>query len=116
MSMAYVKKPPNSAVTIGAIVMLVTLAGILLVKYTYEGPGIGDTWPALFIGAGLCCVLGGMLELGIGVMAGFGLWLAANLNWVSGTKLWPFLVLVVALLVAVGYMRARHSHDQEKKG
>jgi hypothetical protein len=101
---------------VGGIAMIVTFAGILLVKYTYEGPGVGDTWPAIGIAAGLCFLLGGMLEMGLVMMSGFGLWLGANLGWMSGKKLWPFLLLVVALLVAVGYIRARAEHDKQAKG
>jgi len=97
-------------------VMIVTLAGILLVKYTYEGPGVGDTWPALGIAAGVCLLVSGMLEAGIFLMAGFGLWLGANLDWVSGKKLWPFVLLLVAVLVAVGYIRARSESDKKAKG
>lgn len=114
--MAYVKKPPSAALAVGAIAMIVTLAGILLVKYTYEGPGLGDTWPALGIAVGVCFLVGGMLEMGLFLMAGFGLWLGANLDWVSGKSLWPFLLLLVAVLVAVGYIRARAEHDKQAKG
>ena len=114
--MAYVKKPPSAGLAVGAIAMIVTVAGMLLVKYTYEGPGIGDTWPAVGIAVGVCLLVSGMLEAGIFLMAGFGLWLGANLDWVSGKKLWPFVLLLVAVLVAVGYIRARSEHDKKAKG
>jgi hypothetical protein len=113
---SYVKKPPSAALAVGAIAMIVSLAGILLVKYTYEGPGVGDTWPTLGIAAGLCFLVGGMLEMGLFLMAGFGLWLASNLRWLSARSFWPFLLLLVALLVAVGYIRARAEHDKQAKG
>lgn len=114
--MAYVKKPPSAALAVGSIAMIVTFAGILLVKYTYEGPGLGDTWPALGMAVGVCLLVSGMLEAGILLMAVFGLWLGANLDWVSGSKLWPFVLLLLAVLVAVGYIRARAEHDKKAKG
>jgi uncharacterized membrane protein (DUF485 family) len=114
--MAYVKKPPNAALAVGSIVMLLTLAGIYLAKNNYGGPGLGDTWPALGMAVGVCFLVGGMLEMGILLTAGFGLWLGANLDWLSGTQLWPFILVLIALLVAVGYIRARAEHDKKAKG
>jgi len=107
------KQPASAGKAVGAIVMLVIIAGMFLSAYTYNGPGLGKTWPALFIGAGFWFLLGGLLEMGIGVMAFFGLWLSSNLWGLSFGKLWPFLILLVAVLVAVGFIRARASGEQK---
>lgn len=106
------KKPASAAMALGAILMLVVVAGMFLSAYTYDGPGLGKTWPALLIVAGLWFVFGGLLEMGVGIMGLFGLWLASNITDVSFRKLWPFLILLVAVLVAVGFIRARSSGEK----
>jgi len=105
------KKPASAGMAVGAILMLVVVAGMFLSAYTYDGPGLGQTWPALFIGVGVWFLLGGLLEMGIGLMGLFSLWLVSNLGYASFSKLWPFLILLVAVLVAVGYIRSRASSD-----
>ncbi|MDX9999966.1 MAG: hypothetical protein RBU30_01590 [Polyangia bacterium] len=107
------KKPASAGMAFGAILMLVVVAGMFLSAYTYPGPGIGKTWPAIFIGVGVWFVLGGLLEAGLGIMGLFGLWLASNVTNLSFSKLWPFLILLVAVLVAVGFIRARSSSEQK---
>lgn len=112
--MARAKSPPNAAVAAGVILMLVIFGAMLIVRYTYGGPGLGKTWPALLIGVGICLAIGGLLEMGIGLAALFGVWLAANLDYITFSKVWPFVIILVAVLVAVGYIRARAAHDKEK--
>ena len=111
--MARAKSPPNAAVAAGVILMLVTFAVLLIVRYTYDGPGLGKTWPGLIIGVGICFAIGGLLEMGLGIIALFSVWLASNLDYITFSKVWPFVVLLVAVLVAVGYIRARAASDKE---
>jgi NADH:ubiquinone oxidoreductase subunit 6 (subunit J) len=47
-------------------------------------------------------------------MAIFGLWLVHNLGRHAFSDYWPFFILLVAVLVAVGFLRARASADKEK--
>jgi hypothetical protein len=108
------KKSASSGITIGVIVMLVIFAGQMLSHFTYKSHGFGTTWPALVMGVGIAFVIGGLLEMGVGIMAIFGLWLAHNLGWVAFWDYWPFFILVVAVLVAVGFLRARSASDNEK--
>lgn len=105
------KKPASAGVAVGAILMLVVVAGMFLSAFTYDGPGLGKTWPALLMGVGVWLILGGMLEMGIGVIGLFSLWLVSNLGYASFSKLWPFVILLVAVLVAVGYIRSRASSE-----
>ncbi len=112
--MAVEKKKASGGITIGVIVMLVIFAGQMLSQFTYKSYGFGTTWPALIVGIGICFVLGGLLEMGLGIMAIFGLWLVSNLGWLKFWDYWPFFILLVAVLVAVGYMRARAAADKEK--
>ena len=105
------KKPASGGVAVGAILMLVAIAGMFLSAYTYDGPGLGKTWPVIFMGVGVWFVLGGLLEMGIGIVGVFGLWLTHNLGYASFWKLWPFIILLAAVLVAVGYMRSRASSE-----
>jgi len=109
----HVKKPASAAIALGAILMLVVGAGMFLSAYTYDGPGIRQTWPALFIVVGLWFAFGGLLEMGLGIMGLFGLWLTSNVTDVSFRKLWPFLLLLAAVLVAVGFIRARSSGERK---
>ena len=112
--MAREKKTASSGITIGVIVMLVIFAGQMLSHFTYKSHGFGTTWPALLMGVGVAFVIGGLLEMGVGIMAVFGLWLAHNLKWVAFWDYWPFAILLVAVLVAVGFLRARGTSDKEK--
>ena len=105
------KKPASAGMAFGAILMLAVVAGMFLSSYTYDGPGLGKTWPAIFVAVGVWFVLGGLLEMGVGIMGLFGLWLASNVSDLSFRKLWPFLILLVAILVAVGFVRARSSSE-----
>ncbi len=105
------KKPTSASVALGAIVMLLIVTGMFLSAYTYDGPGLGKTWPALLMGVGLWFLFGGLLEVGLGIVGLFGLWLASNLGYASFGRLWPFLILLVAVLVAVGFIRSRASGD-----
>jgi hypothetical protein len=108
------KKSASSGVTIGVIVMLVIFAVQMLSQFTYKSYGFGVTWPALIMGVGIAFVLGGLLEMGVGIMAIFGLWLAHNLEWLAFWDYWPFAILLVAVLVAVGYLRSRAAAEKEK--
>ncbi len=112
--MAREQKSTSSGATIGGIVMLVIFAGQMLSHFTYKSHGFGTTWPALIMGIGIAFVIGGLLEMGVGIMAIFGLWLAHNLGWVAFWDYWPFFILVVAVLVAVGFLRSRAAADNEK--
>lgn len=105
------KKPASAGVAVGAILMLVAIAGMFLSAYTYDGPGLGKTWPVVFLGVGVWFILGGLLEMGIGIIGLFSLWLTSNLGYASFRKLWPFVILLVAVLVAVGYIRSRASGE-----
>lgn len=112
--MARENKSASSSITMGVIVMLVIFAGQMLSHFTYKSYGFGTTWPALVMGIGVCFVLGGLLEMGMGIMAIFGLWLVHNLELVAFWDYWPFFILLVAVLVAVGFLRARAASDKEK--
>ena len=106
------EKTASAGVAVGAILMLVILAGMMLSKFTFKSYGLSDTWPALLIGVGIWFVLGSMLEMGLGIIALSGMWLAHNLKWIAFWDYWPFLILLVAVLVAVGYIRARAASDK----
>lgn len=100
-------KAPSLLATIGAVFIIVTLGVMLLVRYTFDGPGLGTTWPALFVAAGVVLMMARYLELGIGVTGLFGIFLAANLDAFSLKRAWPFFIIIVAIAVVVGFLRAR---------
>ncbi len=111
--MAREKKTASGGVTVGVILMIVIFAGQMLLQFTYKSHGFGETWPALMVGVGACFILGGLLEMGLGIMALFSLWLVHNLKWVAFWDYWPFTILLVAVLVAVGFLRARAASEKE---
>lgn len=100
-------KAPSLLATIGAVFIIVTIGAMFLVRYTFDGPGLGSTWPALFVAVGLVLLLARYLELGIGVVGLFGIILAANLGAFSLKRAWPFFIIIVAIAVVVGFLRAR---------
>ena len=107
------KAPASAGITVGIIVGLIVIAAMMASHFTYEaGPKLAKTWPALFLAVGAWFVMGSLLEMGLGIIALSGLWLAHNMDYVNFWKMWPFLILLVALLVGVGFIRARASGDK----
>ncbi len=101
------KKPANLKGMVGAVVILASLAGILLVKYTFDGPGIRSTWPVLFIGIGIVLAVAGYYEIALVAVFVFAVILGGNLNIYSLRRAWPFTIAVIPVAVLLGYLRAK---------
>jgi hypothetical protein len=92
---------------LGAVLLFVCLTGILLTKYTFDGPGIGSTWPILLIGVGVVLAVTGYYEIALVITFGFALVLGGNLGLYSLRRAWPFAIAIIPAAVIIGYLRAR---------
>jgi hypothetical protein len=94
---------------VSAVLILLSLAAVFLIN-NFGEVGFGDSWPVLLIAAGLSLALAGYLELGLGIGGVFVLVLLANLDVIAPfSKSWPFVLIWIAVLVVVGFLRARAS-------
>ncbi len=98
----------NRFATVLAFVLIAgTLAVLFVVRYTFDGPGLGTTWPALFVAGGLALGVASYWELAILLAGGFGIVLAANLGAFALRRAWPFALVLAVVAGLVGYLRAR---------
>jgi hypothetical protein len=101
-------KPNMPAIVLSAVVLLGAVASVALVANFSEAHTFGALWPGVAAAVGLSLIFWGYLELGLGVLGVFLLWLLANLGVLPEfTKSWPFTLIWVLILVVVGYLRAR---------
>ena len=89
------------------VVLAGTLAGLLILHYTFDGPGLATTWPALLVAVGVALGIWGYWVLLIIIGGGAGILLAANLGAFSWRRAWPFTVLLIVIAGLVGYLQAR---------
>jgi hypothetical protein len=108
MAVKPIKKP---VAVISAVIILLSLGALFLIN-NFGEVGFGDSWPVLCMAVGLCLAVGGMLELGLGIMGLFLLLLLSELEVFAFAKSWPIILIWVAILVVVGYLRSRF---EEKK-
>lgn len=101
------KRSPSILAAVGAVILIVTIAGVFLVAYTFDGPGFGKTWPALPLSIGLVLMLARYIELGLVVVGLFGMLLMSNLDLLSFRRAWPLCIVIVAIAVLIGFLRAR---------
>jgi hypothetical protein len=101
---------PNKPAQVAAgVLLLCTLAAVALVANFFELT-FGQLWQGLVVGLGVSVMFWGFLELGLGLIGVFGLWLLANLGVLPEFgKSWPFALVWIAVMVVVGFLRARGS-------
>jgi len=92
---------------LGSILVILVLAGMAMTKYTFDGPGFGDTWPMLLVAVGLVLLLARYYELGLSFVGVFGIVLLGTLGTMSLKRGWPFTLVVIAIAAGIGYLRAR---------
>jgi len=91
------------------VLILGAIATVFLIQ-NFGHTGASATWPAIVIAMGVSLALAGYLELGLGVTGVFIIWLLANLRIIPEVgRSWPFFLLVVAIMVIIGFLRARSS-------
>ena len=103
------KKAPVAVIS--AVLMLLSLGALFLLN-NFGEVGFSQSWPLLCMAAGLCLAVGGMVELGLGIMGFFLLLLLSEMGVFAFKKSWPIILIWLAILVVVGYLRSR---TEEKK-
>ncbi|MCD6498918.1 MAG: hypothetical protein J7M25_11555 [Deltaproteobacteria bacterium] len=93
--------------SLGSILVILVLAGMAMSKYTFDGPGFGETWPTLFVAVGLVLLLARYYELGLSFVGVFGVVLLGTLGTMSLKRGWPFTLVVIAIAAGIGYLRSR---------
>jgi hypothetical protein len=92
---------------LAGVILLGSVAAVFLIQ-NFGSWGLGATWPAVVIAAGLCVAMVGYLELGLGVAGIFVIWLLCNLAVIPPVgKSWPFFLIWMAVMVVVGFIRGR---------
>ena len=105
------KKPTSLLGALGAVVLLLSLAGVFLVRYTFDGPGLGVTWPVLPMAIGLVLAMARYFEIALALVGFFGLLLGGNLEAFSFGRAWPFAIVIVVIAVLIGFLRARSGNS-----
>ena len=105
------KEKKTPVAVISAVLMLLSLAALFLLN-NFGEIGFSESWPVLCMAVGLCLAVGGMVELGLGLMGFFLLLLLSELEVFAFKKSWPIILIWLAILVLIGYMRSR---TEEKK-
>ncbi len=93
----------------GFVIIVMALAVMFLIRYTFGGPGLLVTWPLFFVAIALALAVAKYWELGIVLGGVFGVWLAANLGAFPLGRAWPFWLIFVLLAAVVGYLRSRRA-------
>ena len=108
------KNADAASMVIVAVVALVAIATVALVGNFSEFT-FGDLWPVLGIALGFGVAAFGFMELGLGLIGVFGIWLLANLELIPAFgKSWPFALIWIAAVVVIGFLRARaRSHGTD---
>jgi len=105
------KEKKTPVAVISAVLILLSLGALFLLN-NFGDIGFSESWPVLCMAVGLCLAVGGMVELGLGIMGLFLLLLLSELQIFAFGKSWPIILIWLAILVVVGYVRSR---SEEKK-
>jgi hypothetical protein len=80
----------------------------VLLLHNFTAVSFASTWPVILIACGACLAFGGFLELGLVCIGSFLIVLLANLRILPGiARSWPFILIWLALVVLIGYLRSR---------
>ena len=89
------------------LVAIGAVAAVGLVA-NFGGDGFEITWPVLVMGLGLSLAIAGYFELGLLLFGAFLVWLLGNTGVLpTFSKSWPFALIWVAIVLIIGYLRAR---------
>jgi len=100
------KKPGKPVVVISAVIILVSVATLFLLQNFREIP-FANSWPVLPMAVGLCLAVGSMVELGGAILGFFFLVMLSTTDTYPLGKTWPFILIWIAVLVIVGYLRTK---------
>jgi hypothetical protein len=100
------KKPGKPVAVISAVIILLSVAAVFLLQNFRDIP-FASSWPVLPMAVGLCLAVGSLVELGGAILGLFFLVLLSTMDVYPLAKSWPFILILIAVLVIVGYMRTK---------
>ena len=100
------KKPGKPLAVISAVIILLSVAALFLLQNFHNIP-FAKSWPVLPMAAGLCLAVGSLIELGGAILGFFFLVMLSTMDVYPLAKSWPFILIWIAVLVVVGYMRTK---------
>ena len=100
------KKPGKPVAVISAVIILLSVAAVFLLQNFKDIP-FSQSWPVLPMAVGLCLVAGSMIELGGAILGFFLLVILSTTGTYPLSKSWPFILIWIAFLVVVGYLRGK---------
>jgi hypothetical protein len=97
------------ASVIAAVVILGSIAAVFLIA-NFSEYQISECWPIIPMAIGVGLMLANFIELGLSITGAFLILLLANLEVIPPfSKSWPFILIWIAILVVIGYLRSRTS-------
>ena len=107
----------STVVAVMATVLVLGAAAAVLLLHNFTTAAFSATWPVLLIAIGGCLIIAGYLELGLVFVGSFVLVLLANLGVIPIiAKSWPCILIWLALVVVIGYLRSRARDDHQSSG
>ena len=100
------ERPGKPVAVISAVIILLSVAAVFLLQNFKDIP-FSQSWPVLPMAVGLCLVAGSMIELGGAVLGFFLLVILSTTGTYPLAKSWPFILIWIAVLVVVGYLRGK---------
>ena len=100
------KKPGKPVAVISAVIILLCIAAVFLLQNFRDIP-FAESWPVLPMAVGLCLAVGSMVELGGAILGFFLLVILSTTGTYPLGKSWPFILVWIAVLVVVGYLRSK---------
>jgi hypothetical protein len=110
------KSGNTTAMVITGVVILLAVAAVALLS-NFAEISFGSTWPVLLMAVSLGLLAFRFWELGFGLFGFFCIWLLSNLGVIPAfSKSWPFALIWIALLVVIGFLRARSQKGRTARG
>ncbi len=110
------KSGNTTAMVITGVLILLAVATVALLS-NFVDVSFGSTWPVLLMAGSLGLLAFRFWELGFGLFGFFCIWLLSNLEAIPAfSKSWPFALIWIALLVVIGFLRARSQKGQAARG
>ena len=88
------------------VAVLLCIAAVFLLQNFRDIP-FAESWPVLPMAVGLCLAVGSMVELGGAILGFFLLVILSTTGTYPLGKSWPFILVWIAVLVVVGYLRSK---------
>jgi hypothetical protein len=106
------KKPGKPVAVISTVIILLSVAALFLLQNFRDIP-FAESWPVLPMAVGLCLAVGSMIELGGAILGFFLLVILSTTGTYPLDKSWPFILVWIAVLVVVGYLRTKAAKQKK---